>query len=311
MGACIYSPDIRAPRSRDFSTSWGTSATCLAPRAFGRFRRITRRFRLPRSTAARWRRCRAIATFKSVGVHVASDALALGNLAGAHPQGGAVIIMGEDPWCDSTQVPADSRFLCEHLRMPVVEPGSPQQLKDWIDLSFKLSQSAGLYIGYIVHRGAGGWRRQRQLPAESVPDAQHETEIRAGYPADRSEQGPASAANLAAGIAFPRAVRSHNAGGARIWESIGSFRLRKKMGPRRLRSDSSSPAWRGPYLEHVLFDLELIGHVPDSADGHELSGGCRTGRGIFGIVPEHDRHRGAAQLPGEKYPRWVVPGVAT
>jgi indolepyruvate ferredoxin oxidoreductase len=94
--------------------------------------------------------CRAIAAMKSVGVHVASDALALGNLAGAHPQGGAVIIMGEDPWCDSTQVPADSRFLCEHLRMAVVEPGTPQELKDWINLSFRLSQAAGLYVGYIV-----------------------------------------------------------------------------------------------------------------------------------------------------------------
>ena len=36
--------------------------------------------------------CRAIATMKSVGVHVASDALALGNLAGAHPQGGACLL---------------------------------------------------------------------------------------------------------------------------------------------------------------------------------------------------------------------------
>src|SRR5262249_641675 len=94
--------------------------------------------------------CRAVAAMKSVGVHVASDALALGNLAGAHPEGGAVVIMGEDPWCDSTQVPADSRFLCEHLRMPVVEPGTTQQIKDWINLSFKLSEAAGLYIGYIV-----------------------------------------------------------------------------------------------------------------------------------------------------------------
>src|SRR3954470_18030754 len=94
--------------------------------------------------------CRGIAAMKSVGVHVASDALALGNLAGAHPEGGAVLISGEDPWCDSTQVPADSRFLFEHLRMPVVESGGPQQLKDWIDLSFKLSRAAGLYIGYIV-----------------------------------------------------------------------------------------------------------------------------------------------------------------
>src|SRR5215211_5140561 len=94
--------------------------------------------------------CKAIATMKSVGVHVASDALAIGNLAGAHPEGGAVIIMGDDPWCDSTQVPADSRFLCEHLRMPVVEPGTIQEMKDWIDLSFKLSCAGGLFIGYVV-----------------------------------------------------------------------------------------------------------------------------------------------------------------
>jgi indolepyruvate ferredoxin oxidoreductase len=94
--------------------------------------------------------CRSIVAFKSVGTHVAADALALGTLAGAHPEGGAVAISGEDPWCESTQVPADSRFLFEHLRMPVVEPAGPQELKDWIGLSFKLSQVAGLYIGYIV-----------------------------------------------------------------------------------------------------------------------------------------------------------------
>src|SRR5688572_3853913 len=94
--------------------------------------------------------CRGIATMKSVGVHVASDALALGNLAGAHPDGGAVVISGEDPWCESTQVPADSRFLFEHLRMPVIEPGTSQELKDWIDLSFRLSRAAGLFIGYVV-----------------------------------------------------------------------------------------------------------------------------------------------------------------
>src|SRR5437588_4575763 len=94
--------------------------------------------------------CRAVCTMKSVGVHVASDAMALGNLAGANPEGGVVIITGDDPWCDSTQVPADSRFLYEHLRMAVVEPGSPQELKDWIDLSLRLSRRAGLYIGYIV-----------------------------------------------------------------------------------------------------------------------------------------------------------------
>src|ERR1041384_5587392 len=76
--------------------------------------------------------CRAIAAMKNVGVHVAADALALGNLGGANPEGGVVIISGEDPWCESTQVPADSRFLFQHLRMVVVEPGGPQEVKDWI-----------------------------------------------------------------------------------------------------------------------------------------------------------------------------------
>src|SRR3954463_13301441 len=114
--------------------------------------------------------CRGIATMKSVGVHVASDALALGNLSGAHPDGGAVIISGEDPWCDSTQVPADSRFLFEHLRMAVVEPGGPQEVKDWINLSFKLSQAAGLYVGYIITtaQADGGGTvecRENQFPA--------------------------------------------------------------------------------------------------------------------------------------------------
>lgn len=93
---------------------------------------------------------RAITVQKSVGVHVASDALSLGNLVGAHPQGGAVIVLGDDPWSDSTQVPADSRFLCKHLMMPVLEPSDAQELKDWVNLAFRLSRDSELYIGYLV-----------------------------------------------------------------------------------------------------------------------------------------------------------------
>src|SRR3954471_13274586 len=114
--------------------------------------------------------CRAVVTMKSVGLHVAADAFALGTLAGANPEGGGVIITGDDPWCDSPQVPADSRFLYEHLRCVVVEPGTPQELKDWINLSFKLSQSAGLYVGFIVttaHADGGGTviARPNQFPS--------------------------------------------------------------------------------------------------------------------------------------------------
>jgi indolepyruvate ferredoxin oxidoreductase len=93
---------------------------------------------------------RAMCVMKSVGLHVATDALALGNLAGAHPEGGVVVVIGDDPWSDSTQVPADSRFLCKHIFMPILEPTTNQEMKDWVDLAFKLSRESELYIGFLV-----------------------------------------------------------------------------------------------------------------------------------------------------------------
>ncbi|MCJ7543543.1 MAG: thiamine pyrophosphate-dependent enzyme, partial [Phycisphaerae bacterium] len=94
--------------------------------------------------------CRAIVVMKSVGVHVAADALALGNLAGAHPEGGAIVVYGDDPWSDSTQCPADSRFISKHLFIPVVEPSDAQETKDFVDLAFTLSRRADLFVGYML-----------------------------------------------------------------------------------------------------------------------------------------------------------------
>jgi indolepyruvate ferredoxin oxidoreductase len=93
---------------------------------------------------------RAMCVMKSVGLHVATDALSLGNLAGAHPEGGVVVVIGDDPWSDSTQVPADSRYLCKHMHMPILEPSSNQEMKDWVDIAFKLSRESELYIGFLV-----------------------------------------------------------------------------------------------------------------------------------------------------------------
>lgn len=93
---------------------------------------------------------RALVVFKSVGLHVASDALALGNLAGPHPEGGTVIVVGDDPWSESTQVPADSRFLARHLFLPVLEPSTPQEIKDFVNIGFQLSRAADLYVGYLI-----------------------------------------------------------------------------------------------------------------------------------------------------------------
>ena len=142
---------------------------------------------------------RAMCVMKSVGLHVAADALSLGNLAGAHPEGGVVVVMGDDPWSDSTQVPADSRFLCKHMHMPVLEPTNNQEMKDWVDLAFKLSRESELYIGFLVTTNQADGGGSVQVGAESFPAGQHPQPVLARHRGDRfREERAAAAADLAA-----------------------------------------------------------------------------------------------------------------
>src|SRR5476649_563133 len=93
---------------------------------------------------------RAMAVMKSVGLHVAADGLALGNLAEPSNAGAGIIVVGDDPWMDSTQINNDSRFLSQHLHMPVLEPATFQDIKDWVGVACELSSLANLYITYLV-----------------------------------------------------------------------------------------------------------------------------------------------------------------
>jgi indolepyruvate ferredoxin oxidoreductase len=202
---------------------------------------------------------RAIAAFKSVGTQVASDALALGNLAGPHPEGGAVIISGDDPWCDSTQVPADCRFLFEHLRMPVVEPGTPQEVKDWIDLSFKLSNRSGTYIGYIVtpaHADGGGTVecRANQFPSLNMNN--------------RVELDTSKIAVDKSVLLPPRTWIREMDMPARHQQACA---VARELGINRIEPAINSAAapigfivtgMGGPYLRHVLSDIGLLGQFP-------------------------------------------------
>ncbi len=200
---------------------------------------------------------RGVAVMKSVGVHVASDALALGNLAGAHREGGAVVIMGDDPWSDSTQVPADSRFLARHLFMPVLEPSDPQELKDWIDVAFKLSRASGFYMAYLVTTnqadGGGSVRaRRNQWPETSILNP---SEIRtAGIPVDQTVLLP------------PRTGRKEEELDARrrlLWREAARLGVDRVVNPRPgapLGFITSGQAYG--YLQHALFEMGLADRFP-------------------------------------------------
>lgn len=93
---------------------------------------------------------------KSMGLHVASDALSVGNFSmpikinseGEYP--GTVVVVGDDPWSISTSTPADSRFLFKHLHMPFLEPSTPQELKDWMKHALTLSRKSSVYTGVLL-----------------------------------------------------------------------------------------------------------------------------------------------------------------
>ncbi len=111
---------------------------------------------------------RAITFMKSVGFHVASDALAISNLAGT--TGGAVVVVGDDTWSQSTQVPADSRFLVRHVHTPLLEPGTFQELKDWIDCAFQISAAADLYVCYLTTENQASGGGNVELRPNVYPD---------------------------------------------------------------------------------------------------------------------------------------------
>lgn len=92
-----------------------------------------------------------LVAMKSMGLHVASDALSVGNFANpGNEKCGVVVVVGDDPWSISTSTPADSRYLFKHLHIPFLEPSTPQELKDWLSAALLLSQESSVYIGYIL-----------------------------------------------------------------------------------------------------------------------------------------------------------------
>lgn len=102
-----------------------------------------------------------LVAMKSMGLHVASDALSVGNFAnpgvpykdeesGETLYPGTVVAVGDDPWSMSTSTAADSRYLYKHLHMSFLEPSTPQELKDWMKVALEISKRTSLYQGLLL-----------------------------------------------------------------------------------------------------------------------------------------------------------------
>ncbi len=76
---------------------------------------------------------------KQVGLNVASDPLLSAAYLGV--TGGFIVISADDPGPHSSQTEQDSRLLAMLAKIPVLDPGSPAQAREFTALAFELSEA--------------------------------------------------------------------------------------------------------------------------------------------------------------------------
>ena len=81
---------------------------------------------------------RAIAVMKHVGVNVAADPLFTASYTGTN--GALVIITADDPSMHSSQNEQDNRNYAKFSKIPMLEPSSSQEAKEYIKLAIQISE---------------------------------------------------------------------------------------------------------------------------------------------------------------------------
>ena len=81
---------------------------------------------------------RSMACMKHVGLNVAADPLFTVAYTGI--SGGLVIVVADDPGMHSSQNEQDSRYYARSAHVPMLEPSSAQEAKEFVKLAYELSE---------------------------------------------------------------------------------------------------------------------------------------------------------------------------
>lgn len=87
---------------------------------------------------------------KAPGVDRSGDPLRHGNLCGAHPRGGVLVLAGDDPGCKSSTIPCTSERTLAGYGLPVLYPATAAEIVRLGRYGVALSRASGMWVGMKI-----------------------------------------------------------------------------------------------------------------------------------------------------------------
>jgi indolepyruvate ferredoxin oxidoreductase len=107
---------------------------------------------------------------KAPGLDRAGDAIRHGSFMGAHPNGGVLVLVGDDPGCKSSTLPSASEATLAALGLPVLYPRNSEEIISFGLAGIVLSRAAGCWVGIkiVADVADGTWLVDTDFSAMSV-----------------------------------------------------------------------------------------------------------------------------------------------
>ncbi|MGH4021545.1 MAG: indolepyruvate ferredoxin oxidoreductase family protein [Pseudonocardiaceae bacterium] len=87
---------------------------------------------------------------KSPGVDRSGDPMRHGNVCGAHPRGGVLVLAGDDPGCKSSTIPSASERTLAGYGLPVLYPADAAEIVRLGRYGIAVSRASGCWIGMKI-----------------------------------------------------------------------------------------------------------------------------------------------------------------
>ncbi len=169
---------------------------------------------------------------KAPGVDRCGDPFRNGNLFGAHPQGGVLVLAGDDPAPKSSTVPSASEATLAAFGLPVLYPRNSEQVVEHGLLGVALSRASGCFVALKITTDVadGAWNVARDFSRLQIVIPEVEWEGRPWTYQQAGPPGPPAAVGAERDLVGPR------------WEMVQAFSRANRLNELEVEA---SDAWLG------------------------------------------------------------------